>query len=497
MKITTKRNAIVTFMVSAIALIIGTILVPMISVLAGAIITLSILTLVYSLYCLYKIISAEEAEKDDEDEEDENEDEDEDEERTMTVSEKKNNWRDIVRILTLAGVIIIIILLVKGCGKQKIKEQIVEKQTVINQEVTNSKITNANMGNVDMTNVDMENAEITDAEIDNANMTNVEMEDASINHAAITDADISNADMGNVIMDKADIEKAEVEKVTIKESVDTPCDTEVTKPVETPKTETSKVEKTPTHTCAVAKTIKTDPTCTTAGSVKEVCSCGKTLSETAVKATGHSWDNGKVTKAATEKATGIKTYTCKNCGENKTEKIAKLEHECEVCDVVEKEATCTKAGYIRKVCSCGEILSEKTVKALGHDYEVVSEKEATSTVDGYVKYRCANCGDTYKDVIPATGEVEEPVEDEFVITVSKTEVVGNSFSAVEVYTSGSASALKYYQGGNVFNVTVKDAHHLTLTVGDEDTFGSIIIYDDAHQDKAIEVIRRSPVDPLA
>lgn len=37
----------------------------------------------------------------------------------------------------------------------------------------------------------------------------------------------------------------------------------------------------------------------------------------------HTWDSGKVTKAATCKAAGVKTYTCSGCGQTKTETIAK------------------------------------------------------------------------------------------------------------------------------------------------------------------------------
>lgn len=39
---------------------------------------------------------------------------------------------------------------------------------------------------------------------------------------------------------------------------------------------------------------------------------------------GHEWDDGKVTKEATEQATGIRTYTCKICGETKEEIIPKV-----------------------------------------------------------------------------------------------------------------------------------------------------------------------------
>ena len=46
-----------------------------------------------------------------------------------------------------------------------------------------------------------------------------------------------------------------------------------------------------------------------------------------VEKANHTWDAGKVTKAATEKAEGIKTYTCTVCGETKTEVIPKLKPE--------------------------------------------------------------------------------------------------------------------------------------------------------------------------
>ena len=39
---------------------------------------------------------------------------------------------------------------------------------------------------------------------------------------------------------------------------------------------------------------------------------------------GHEWDAGKVTKEATEQETGIRTYTCKICGETKEEIIPKV-----------------------------------------------------------------------------------------------------------------------------------------------------------------------------
>ena len=54
--------------------------------------------------------------------------------------------------------------------------------------------------------------------------------------------------------------------------------------------------------------------------------CNKVLkAQEEVKATGHKWDGGKVTKEVTETAEGVKTYTCSICGKTKTEVIPKKE----------------------------------------------------------------------------------------------------------------------------------------------------------------------------
>ena len=79
------------------------------------------------------------------------------------------------------------------------------------------------------------------------------------------------------------------------------------------------------HTEVVDKAVPA--TCTETGLTEgKHCSvCDEVLvKQNTVQATGHKWDAGKVTKAATEKAEGIKTYTCTVCGETKTEAIPKL-----------------------------------------------------------------------------------------------------------------------------------------------------------------------------
>lgn len=65
-------------------------------------------------------------------------------------------------------------------------------------------------------------------------------------------------------------------------------------------------------------------------------------------------------------------------------------------------ATCEKDGLITYTCSlCGESYSE-VIKATGHSYTSV-KNDATCAKEGKITYTCS-CGDTYEEVIPATGK---------------------------------------------------------------------------------------------
>ena len=69
---------------------------------------------------------------------------------------------------------------------------------------------------------------------------------------------------------------------------------------------------------------KVDATCTEPGKTEgKHCSvCNEVLvAQEEIPATDHKWDNGKVTKEPTATEDGVKTYTCANCGETKTEVI--------------------------------------------------------------------------------------------------------------------------------------------------------------------------------
>lgn len=66
----------------------------------------------------------------------------------------------------------------------------------------------------------------------------------------------------------------------------------------------------------------TAATCTANGSKTRTCSkCNKTESES-IPATGHNWDEGKVTTTPTTcDDIGVKTFTCKTCGQKKVTQI--------------------------------------------------------------------------------------------------------------------------------------------------------------------------------
>ncbi len=177
----------------------------------------------------------------------------------------------------------------------------------------------------------------------------------------------------------------------------------------------------------------TAPTCTEKGYTTYTCSvCGNSYTADETDALGHSWDEGVITKEATEEEDGLRTYTCTVCGETRTETIPAITHtygeplftwaedyssaaatftcEDEDCDRTITETaevttkttqpTCTETGvtvYTAMVTFNGEIYTDtKTVtfSATGHNYESIVTAP-TCTEDGYTTYTCAVCGDTY------------------------------------------------------------------------------------------------------
>jgi transposase-like protein len=172
------------------------------------------------------------------------------------------------------------------------------------------------------------------------------------------------------------------------------------------------------HTHTLTATAAKAATCTAAGnSAYWTCSgCGKHFSDAdgtteiaanswVVAATGHSWGDWVVTKAATEDEVGVETRTCRNdAGHKETRELPKLVHTHTLTATTAKATTCTAAGNSAYwTCSgCGKHFSDAdgtteiaanswVVAATGHSWgDWVVTKAATETAKGEETRTCQN-----------------------------------------------------------------------------------------------------------
>ena len=122
--------------------------------------------------------------------------------------------------------------------------------------------------------------------------------------------------------------------------------------------------------------VVTAPTCTENGYTTHTCSvCGDTYTDSAVSASGHSYDEGVVTTDPTCTTSGVKTFTC-SCGDSYTEAVASPGHSY---NAVVTAPTCVAAGYTTHTCSvCGESYTDSETAATG--------------IHTYVDGTCTGCG---------------------------------------------------------------------------------------------------------
>ena len=198
-------------------------------------------------------------------------------------------------------------------------------------------------------------------------------------------------------------------------------------------------------------------TCETAGKTEgSHCSVCNTVlkAQTTTVALGHSWDNGKVTKAATCTTAGTKTYTCTRCKKTRTETIAATGHKAVKDAAV--AATCETAGKTEgSHCSvCNAVLkAQTTVAALGHSWDGGKvTKAATCTTAGTKTYTCTRCKKTRTEMIAATGH--KAVKDEAVAatceTAGKTEGSHCSVCNTVIKAQTTVAALGHsWDGGKV------------------------------------------------
>lgn len=185
-----------------------------------------------------------------------------------------------------------------------------------------------------------------------------------------------------------------------------------------------------THDYVTVKELA--PTCGEAGYVWTTCSkCGEDKNYEVGQPTGnHTFDNacdttcngcpetrqvgdhqyvGAETKSPECGAAGEKTYVCTECGDSYTEDVpATGDHTYDnKCD-----ATCNNCDNVREVedhiydnacdITCNECGAEREVE----DHKYTSEEIAAPSCndEGMKRYTCSECGNSYNEAIPATGE---------------------------------------------------------------------------------------------
>ncbi|MCQ2462395.1 MAG: DUF4091 domain-containing protein [Clostridia bacterium] len=110
-----------------------------------------------------------------------------------------------------------------------------------------------------------------------------------------------------------------------------------------------------------------EATCSSTGLTEgKKCSlCGQVITaQQTVKKKDHNWGEGKVTSQPTCKAEGVRTFTCRDCPETKTEKIPTVPHSYSHSVV---NPTCTEKGYTLHKCAlCGSEYKDNYTDATGH-----------------------------------------------------------------------------------------------------------------------------------
>ena len=168
----------------------------------------------------------------------------------------------------------------------------------------------------------------------------------------------------------------------------------------------------------------------------KVCDlCGKIIGYQS-----HEWDEGKITKEATEDQEGVRTYTCKDCGATKTEAIAKLPK------IVVKE---TSSDNPSPALAAASTITQKQADTSVNNTVTssVKSKAVTKPVTGK-----AYTTSTKKTVIgkknitlkaPEKGQVKWQTSNKKVATVSKGKVKIKGYGTVKIVAKVNGHTYTY------------------------------------------------------
>ncbi len=142
------------------------------------------------------------------------------------------------------------------------------------------------------------------------------------------------------------------------------------------------------------KTTTVDATCTEDGSSVTVCTvCGVTLKTEVIPAKGHTEKEPVIENEVSADCENGGSYDtvvyCEVCGEEVSRINSSVDSLGHTEETVKVDADCTTDGSVKTTCTtCGEVISEETIPALGHTWSDWAK------VDGKELRECSSCGAT-------------------------------------------------------------------------------------------------------
>ncbi len=139
------------------------------------------------------------------------------------------------------------------------------------------------------------------------------------------------------------------------------------------------------------------PTCTTNGSIHEICTACPAERWIPIPATGHNYVATGSKSPATCESDGWQEMQCTECGDTFYSALAPLGHNW-VDTYKGVRATCVSNGYrIYRCTRCGLEKTETEYATGIHFYNVISESMGDCQTPGYKIFECSVCGDQFTE----------------------------------------------------------------------------------------------------
>lgn len=157
------------------------------------------------------------------------------------------------------------------------------------------------------------------------------------------------------------------------------------------------------------------PTCTQTGLTEgKRCSVCNTVlvKQNIVEKLPHRWDEGVETKAPTCTEAGVKTFTCSQCHNTKTEPISALGHDWGAWNVMTPATETTEGSETRTCQRDGNHTETRSIPKLDHTHTMVHhsavDADCGTGTPGNIEYWvCSGCGKFFRDEDGATDITRE------------------------------------------------------------------------------------------